>query len=257
MWPRALFFQGLGCVLWLVASLIAGTAEADELTVRAGGDPFRDGRVVNALKVAADGQAVKRSAAMDPKSPIYFYFFSQEFPGTGWQSFRPEEARKLLAEAGYRNGIPVVLVFQATERVLANSVMDHLTKSGFDPKPLDTGTPKEHSDRYLALFRTRTPVIQLTATRTTQEVPNLLGASLAVAQRMARKQGLGLKEAGKEYSSKFPKGMVFRQQPVAGTRVPAVAVEGRRAATVVETPFHLDHRCRDSADCGHCRLESA
>ena len=230
--------QVVGCIAALVALAAAGdVAAADELTVRVIGVPIQTGRPSQALKIAADGAVVLKAAGMAPASPINFLYGSQEFPTPGWQSYRPDEARKLLAEVGYPNGVKLLLLYLDKEQALANSVAAHLAKAGFTASLSPAGTEKELDARFTRLRLGSTPAVRLTASRVLifkpllvepqilvlPKVPDVVGRGAGAAENLAAKVKLKLQVMGEGLSSR-PAGQVFRQNPAVGSPLPRTGV---------------------------------
>jgi peptide/nickel transport system substrate-binding protein len=99
--------------------------------------PFTDIRVRQAVAYAIDREAIVKNLVGGDSKVVYTTCYPKQFgctdEGVTKYEYNPEKAKKLLAEAGYPNGIDVDL-YAYRDRPYAEAVVNYLRESGIRAK---------------------------------------------------------------------------------------------------------------------------
>jgi len=149
--PRASDWQALKDVPSLQV-LTAPTAVTTVLRMRVDVDPWTDQRVINALKMCQDREKILQLAyygqgdlGIDAHiAPVHPEYCEKTIP-----VYDPEGAKKLLADAGYPDGLKVTLATKndLEEPEYAQALKEQAAAGGFDIE-LDITEPSGYWDRW-------------------------------------------------------------------------------------------------------------
>lgn len=149
--PRASDWQALKDMPGMQV-LTAPTAVTSVLRMRVDVDPWTDQRVINALKMSQDREKILQLAyygqgdlGIDAHTaPVHPAYCEKPIP-----EYDPEGAKKLLAEAGYPDGLQVTLATKndLEEPEYAQALKEQAAPAGFDIT-LDITEPSGYWDRW-------------------------------------------------------------------------------------------------------------